>query len=134
MTNKKLTSGVVFLQQVTDGKKRFSRSMRREPTCAERLLWQRVRGNGIAGLKFRRQQVIEGFIVDFFCHRAKLVVELDGEVHDTEERKKEDEARRMVFEARGLTELRFRNEAVIGNIEAVIEEIEKTVQSKLAED
>jgi very-short-patch-repair endonuclease len=49
-------------------------------TEAENILWQSLRGSRLAGLKFRRQQVIEGFIADFFCHGAKLVVEIDGPV------------------------------------------------------
>jgi len=105
--------------------------MRKEPTTAEELLWQRVRGNGIAGFKFRRQQVIEGFIVDFFCHQAKLVVELDGDVHDTKEQKLKDAQRRVVFEARGLAELRFRNKEIFENTDGVIAAITATVRGRL---
>jgi len=131
MTTNNSTSGVIFLQRVTNSKKRLSRAMRKEPTTAEELLWQRVRGNGIAGFKFRRQQVIEGFIVDFFCHQAKLVVELDGDVHDTKEQKLKDAQRRVVFEARGLAELRFRNKEIFENTDGVIAAITATVRGRL---
>lgn len=59
-------------------------------TLAEKILWQEVRVNKL-GVHFRRQQVIQGFIVDFYCHRAGLVVEVDGDVHDLQ--KEEDERR-----------------------------------------
>ena len=125
MTN--LSSGVIFLQRVNKDKLRRACELRRAMTPAERLVWERVRNNQIAGAKFRRQQIIEGFIVDFFCHPAKLVVEIDGGVHDTEDQKKADEKRKKVFANRGVEEIRFRNEEVLGNIDAVVEKITEIV-------
>src|SRR5271167_1014771 len=71
-----------------------ARRLRRNATIPERILWNRLRGGGLAGLKFRRQQPIGPYIVDFFCHEAGLVVEVDGRSHD--ERGNED-ARREAF-------------------------------------
>lgn len=69
-------------------------------TPAEKILWQEVRAKKL-GVRFRRQQVIQGFIVDFYCHQAGLVVEVDGDVHDLQ--KDEDERREKV-----LTEMELR--------------------------
>ena len=127
----KIPSGIILLQHVDRYKVRQARDLRRTMTPAERLVWQRVRDNRIAGVKFRRQQVIEGFVADFFCHKAKLVVEIDGEIHDTEDRKKEDERRTTVFAGRGLEEIRFRNDEVLSGIDKVIGKITEKVISRL---
>jgi very-short-patch-repair endonuclease len=72
---------------------------RREMTPAEKMLWKELRGNKL-GVHFRRQQVIAGFIVDFYCHKAGLVIELDGSVHD--EQIEEDAQRDKVLKEMGL--------------------------------
>ncbi len=94
-------------------------------TEAERVLWECLRNRKLDGLKFRRQQVIEGFIVDFFCHELKLVVEIDGEIHDTPEQKEIDEHRKKVFELRGLKEIRFKNPDVLYNTSFVLAAIRR---------
>ncbi len=85
-------------QHVTKEKLQRSRKLRREMTPAEKLLWQEVRANKL-GVRFRRQQVIQGFIVDFYCHRTGLVVEVDGDFHDLQ--KEEDERREKVLRGWG---------------------------------
>jgi very-short-patch-repair endonuclease len=120
----KPTSGVIQLQRVTEYKIEQARALRKNMTLAEELLWSKVRGKRCGNLKFRRQQIIDGFIADFFCASASLVVEVDGQIHDNEEQKKIDEHRREVFNARGLREIRFRNEEVLNDIETVLERIE----------
>ena len=82
------------------------------------------------GVKFRRQQIIEGFIADFFCETSKLVVEVDGEIHELPDQKKKDEHRRNVFAARGLKELRFSNERVLTDINGVLQEISGMIEKK----
>ena len=72
---------IVTDQIVTKEKLECAKELRREMTPAEKLLWQEIRANKL-GVRFRRQQIIQGFIVDFYCHRAWLVVEVDGDVHD----------------------------------------------------
>jgi len=91
------SSGVVALQYVDDNKKRQARELRKNMTAAESVLWEHLRRKSLHGFKFRRQQVIEGFVADFFCEKAKLVVEVDGGVHETEMQKKIDEHRRAVL-------------------------------------
>src|SRR5438105_4830960 len=73
---------VVIGQIVDEAKVDLAKKFRREMTCAEKRLWQHLRANRLAGLHFRRQQVIDGFIVDFYCHSVRLIIELDGPVHE----------------------------------------------------
>ena len=67
-------------QRVAREKLQRARELRREMTPAEKMLWKELRGNKL-GVHFRREQVIAGFIVDFYCHNASLVIELDGDIH-----------------------------------------------------
>lgn len=86
--------------------------------------WQGLRGNKLS-VHFRRQQVIVGFIVDFDCHMAGLVVEVDGDIHGLQQ---EDDARReKVLRESGLRIVRFRNEDVLGNLPAVVGRITEAV-------
>ena len=95
------------------------RALRTASTDAERKLWQYLRAGQLGGLKFRRQHPIPPYIVDFHCLAAKLVVELDGSQH-TEQA---DRARTTVLESRGLTILRFWDNEVLTQIDAVVEAI-----------
>lgn len=72
---------IVTNQKVTKEKLQRAKELRREMTPAEKLLWQEVRAKKL-GVRFRRQQIIQGFIVDFYCHKAALVVEVDGDIHN----------------------------------------------------
>jgi very-short-patch-repair endonuclease len=67
-------------QPVTKEKLQRAKELRREMTAAEKILWQEIRTNKLA-VHFRRQQIIKGFIVDFYCHTAGLVIEVDGDIH-----------------------------------------------------
>jgi very-short-patch-repair endonuclease len=96
-----------------------ARRLRRNATIPERMLWNRLRGGSLAGLKFRRQQPIGPYIVDFFCHEAALVVEVDGRSHD--ERGKEDSQREAFLrEQQRLQVLRVSNDDVLKETEAVL--------------
>ncbi|MFD0738934.1 endonuclease domain-containing protein [Lysobacter koreensis] len=96
-----------------------ARELRRESTDAEHKLWRHLRGGQLGGLKFRRQHPIPPYIVDFYCDAAKLVVELDGSQH-TEEN---DRVRTRFLEARGLKVLRFWDNDVLMQTQAVFEAI-----------
>ena len=85
-------------QRVTKEKLQRAKELRREMTPAEKLLWQEVRAKKL-GVRFRRQQIIQGFIVDFYCHKAGLVIEVDGDIHDLQ--KEEDERREKVLSPSG---------------------------------
>ncbi len=118
-----LSSGVVALQYVDEHKKEQARRLRQASTPGEKKLWCFVRNRKVSGLKFRRQQVIEGFIADFFCEEIKLAVEVDGTVHNDVEQKRIDEYREKVFSARGITTIRFPNDDVLNHIDECIRQI-----------
>ena len=101
---------IVIGQKVETGKIARARELRRAMTAAEALLWQQLRGNRLNGLHFRRQQVIDGFIVDFYCHAAALIVEVDGGVHEAQT--EYDAARDEILSLRGFRILRVSNEEV----------------------
>lgn len=111
-------------QRVTKEKLERSRELRREMTPAEKRLWQEVRAKKL-GVRFRRQQIIAGFIVDFYCHRAALVVEVDGDIHDLHQ--EEDVRREKVLRELGLTIVRFRNEDVIQDLSTVAGRIKSLI-------
>jgi len=98
-------------QRVTKEKLERSRELRRDMTPAEKILWRELRANKL-GVHFRRQQVIAGFIVDFYCHSASLVIEVDGSIHDVQEQKENDIEREKALKEMGLRIIRFRNEDV----------------------
>jgi len=104
-----------------DRLKPLARQMRHEPTPAEELLWQRLRNRQIAGAKFRRQHAVERFIVDFYCSEARLVIEIDGPIHDYTPA--EDALRQEFLESLGLRVIRFANDEVQTGIERVIRQI-----------
>ena len=99
--------------------------LRRKITKAEKNLWYELRRNNLKGYHFRRQHPIAWYIADFFCHKAKLVVELDGEVHDSEEMKEHDRVRDETMENFEITVLRFKNEEVFESLDRVVKEIKK---------
>jgi very-short-patch-repair endonuclease len=99
-----------------------ARNMRKDPTDAEAKLWSQLRASRLQGLKVRRQVAFSGnYIADFVCPSAKLVVELDGSQHV--DQKAYDERRRKYFEDQGYRVLRFWNNDVLGNMNAVLEAI-----------
>ena len=100
----------------------YGRELRLDSTDAEKLLWAELR-NRLKGLKFRRQHPLDKFIVDFYCNEKKLVVELDGAVHDEKINKDYDEARTALLAGLNVFVLRFRNEEVINNMKEVLKKI-----------
>jgi len=105
-----------------------ARRMRREPTDAEVLLWRHLRAGRLTGHKFRRQQPIGRFIVDFVCFEMSIVVEVDGGQHL--EAQAADAARTRWLEARGFQVLRFWNDDVLVRSEHVLEEIILVLQHR----
>jgi very-short-patch-repair endonuclease len=95
--------------------------MRKEPTRAESLLWNELRKEKLAGFKFRRQHIIQTFIVDFYCPAAKLVIEIDGAIHMTQ--LEYDQVRETDLRVMGYQILRFTNERVITDLDGVLGEI-----------
>ena len=100
-----------------------ARRLRSQETTAELILWEHLKGKQFHGLKFRRQHPIETFIVDFYCHQAKLVIELDGKIHL--KNKDADKLRSDEIEKYGIKVLRFTNEEIITDSVKVLSEIEQ---------
>lgn len=111
--------------------KETARRLRLEMTPAERALWSRLRRKQVAGLQFYRQKPIGGFVVDFYCPKACLVVEVDGEYHEKEEQRRLDRIRDQELRREGLTSLRFTNEDVLARPDAVLSEIQRVVQDSV---
>ncbi len=114
------------------GTKSKARSLRRPLTPAEYRFWLYVRSRKMAGYKFRRQHPIGNFIVDFYCHRLRLVVEIDGGIHNLQEVKEYDKKREARIKSLGLSVLRFTNEDVFYNpdfVELTIKEFIETRRS-----
>ena len=105
------------------------KGLRRSQTEAEKLLWNKLRGRQIHGLKFYRQFSVGGYILDFFCPQIKLAVELDGGQHAEEENKEYDAIRTDYFKGIGIEVLRFWNNEVMKNIEGVLQVIEERLNS-----
>lgn len=103
-----------------------ARTLRRNATHPERVLWYALRNRQVAGHKFRRQYPIDAFIVDFCCVEAGLVVEVDGRSH--EGRQAADAARQAVIEAAGFRVLRVGNDDVLENLAGVVEVIAKLLR------
>ena len=103
--------------------------LRNNMTYHEKLLWEKLKGKQICGIRFRRQHPISLFIVDFYCHEVRLVVEVDGEIHY--DRIDYDDGRSAKMERFGIKVIRFTNFEVENNIEKVIMRIETTVIERI---
>lgn len=99
-----------------------ARQLRREQTPAEAALWRLLRGDRL-GLPFRRQHVIGRFVVDFCCPAARLVIELDGAVHDSDDAREQDAWREEQLQLLGYNVVRFRNDVVLQSPDLVIDKI-----------
>ena len=112
-----------------------ARKLRKEMTDEEKMLWQKLRNRKFLGLKFLRQHPIiydrinnepKYFIPDFYCAEKKLIIEIDGEIHDFQ--KEQDKRREEILEGAELRILRFKNEEVEANIYAVLKKIEDYIK------
>ena len=102
-------------------RRQFARALRKQPTRAEEILWAQLRGSRFQGAKFRRQVPFDRYVVDFYRHAAKLVVELDGKQH--ERFADYDTGRTEVIESRGVRVLRFTNAEVCDDLDSVLARI-----------
>jgi len=97
-------------------------------TLAERTLWQHLRGSQMHGLRFRRQQVIHGYIADFYCHPASLIIKLDGPIH--EQQIEYDNDRQTILELNEFRVLRFSNDQVLNDIATVLAQISDAIDDR----
>ncbi len=102
--------------------------LRSSMTKAERSLWDRLSNNQLDGFKFRRQHPIGPYVADFYCHKARLVIEVDGKDHNQTERKQNDEVRDIEMKELGLKVIRVKNEEVLNDIDKVIKRILKELR------
>ena len=101
-----------------------SRRLRQEATIEEQIVWNQLRNRQLGGLKFRRQAVLERrFIGDFYCHSHRLVIELDGGIHNLPDIHASDEERQLWLEAAGYTVVRFTNRQIHENLDQVLEQM-----------
>ncbi len=103
----------------------------KQPTEAEKVLWESLRGKKLSGYKFRREHIIDEFIVDFVCLSQRLVVEVDGGYHNNPEVKEADILRTEILEDLGYRVIRFNNEEVLGDIDNVLSKIENEIKKVL---
>jgi very-short-patch-repair endonuclease len=104
--------------------KQLSQELRKHMTDAEKLLWSKLRMKQLKGLMFSRQKPLGEYIADFYCHQAKLGIEVDGGQHFSDDSTEYDKIRDEFIVSMGLTVLRFTNTDVLKNIDGVIEVIE----------
>ena len=110
-------------QIVTTAKAERARQSRQTMTPDERTLWQAIRNNALAGLHFRRQQVIAGYIVDFYCASVRLAIELDGPIHAGQHWY--DSARDRALSELGIQVLRLHNSLITHNLNEALERIKE---------
>ena len=112
---------IVRGQQINRGLLTYARRMRKQPTPQEKIVWDQLRANKL-GVHFRRQQVVAGAIVDFYCHSAALVIKIDGSVH--EKLKPFDRVRDLNLERQGFRTIRFTNDEVESDLASVMARIQ----------
>ena len=106
----------------------IARILRKTETKAEKILWTLLRNRNVCGLKFRRQHAFENYVLDFYCHEMKLVIEADGSVHNNPEIKIYDNARTNRLNEVGIAVLRFTNDEIENNSTVVVKKIETWIK------
>ena len=119
---------IVIGQSVTNAQVQRAKELRKNMTEAEKILWQQLRANRLNGWHFRRQQIIHGFFADFYCHAAALVIELDGEIHKTQQ--KYDAERTELIRDYGIDVIRFKNEEVEKQLPQVLQKIDSICRER----
>jgi len=108
-----------------------AKALRKRMTFCEKVLWQELRKNRLHNLYFRRQHPISHFIADFYCHELRLVVEVDGSIHNPEIQKDRDLNRTAELENLGIAVIRVSNNDVIRNVRKVSKQIDDEVKKRL---
>lgn len=112
---------IVRGQKISAKQLENAKRMRREMTPAEKLLWKQLRANRLNGLHFRSQQIVHGYFADFYCHQQELIIEVDGDIHDSQQEYDADRADYLI--GLGFRIVRFTNDEIMKNMEVVLEEI-----------
>ncbi len=106
----------------------FAGTLRKTMTNSEKKLWQHLRNKKIKGFHFRRQHAMGQFVADFYCHKAKLLIEVDGEIHNTILNKNYDKTRDKIIKEQGITVMRFSNNEILNSIDRVIEKVKNNLK------
>ena len=109
----------------------FAKEMRDKPTEAESFLWNFISKNQIYGMRFKRQHPILYFIADFYCHKAKLIIEVDGGYHQLPQQHEYDVNRDIELADLGLKVLRFTNKDILCDIENVLHNIKSEIKNRI---
>jgi very-short-patch-repair endonuclease len=109
---------------------RAAHILRRSMTKAEAVLWKKLKGRKLFPTKFRRQHPIIIFIVDFYCHEYRLVIEVDGDIHNDENAIQYDFIRTDVLNNLGLKVIRFSNDQILFSLNSVIEKIQREITER----
>lgn len=110
-------------------KKNVARNLRKKQSFCEKTLWEELRNKKLLNLKFRRQYPINKYIVDFFCYEKKLIIELDGPMHDEIDKKVYDDNRQRVLEYLGYKVIRFKNSEIVDKLTYVLEKIQNIAEN-----
>ena len=109
--------------------KQIRKNLRKQEVESEKFLWWKLRNRQLGNYKFRRQFGIDKYIVDFYCSKLKLVIEIDGATHSTKKEIKYDNLRQEFLENLGLVVKRYTNNEVKNNLQEVLEDIHKTCKN-----
>lgn len=107
--------GIMTKHYNKSSEKEKRRELRQNQTIAEKLAWRYLRNRQLLGYKFKRQYSVDKFVIDFYCPELKLVIELDGSIHELPDQKKRDEVRQKYLEEFGIKFIRIKNEELLGN-------------------
>jgi very-short-patch-repair endonuclease len=106
-----------------------ARFLKKVMTESETILWEQLRNRKLKGYKFRRQHPVASYIVDFYCHECRLIIELDGQIHKQNDNPEYDKGRAGELESLGLRIVRFTNEEVEADISLVLIKISESLTS-----
>jgi very-short-patch-repair endonuclease len=107
--------------------KQIARKLRKDMTLAEILLWKEIKGKKVLGYDFHKQKPIDEYVVDSYCPRLKLVLEIDGDSHEGKE--ESDKIRQEKLESKGLTILRYWDSDVKNNVDGIVEQLREWIES-----
>ncbi|MHB8156135.1 MAG: endonuclease domain-containing protein [Desulfocucumaceae bacterium] len=119
-------TGLIQFQKINPTKLQLAKYFRSHMTYGECCFWNMCRRNQVAGLQFRRQQIIYGFIADFYCNQINLVVEIDGGIH--EQQKDYDKLRTEIINLYGIRVIRFTNQEVVDKSDRVLERLKEAAK------
>jgi very-short-patch-repair endonuclease len=111
----------------------FAKALRKRMTPSEKLLWERLRKKNISGLQFRRQHPIGFYIADFYCHEIRLVIEVDGLIHNKQQQKEHDDNRSAEMDRLGIKVIRLSNDEVKNHIGYVMKRIHDEISKLLVQ-